>query len=162
MIALGDLLLKKKCTPAFSPNSLICGLSNGGNTSVGIKHQESVFSMSYRINICKCNIGDRIIWEKLRCGWGGVQVQHPTACFLAFSVGILYFIQYGLFLSGPNKAGLGSNLVYSVPNRQIYHALLHYLLSEGKSGKESKSKQSVYHLFWYQWSCTVHYRTANL
>lgn len=86
-----------------------------------------------------------------------MRVQDPSAYFLALCMGILYFIQYGLLISGPNTAGFGSNFVYSIPNRRIYCAVLalscvivHYLLCEGKSGKESKSKQSVYHLFWYQ------------
>lgn len=100
--------------------------------------------MSYRISICKRNTGNGIIWEKLRRGRGGVQVQDPTAYFLALCVGILYFMPCGLLISGPNTAGFGSNFVYSVPSRGIYHAVLalsrvivRYLLYEGKSERKA-------------------------
>lgn len=81
--------------------------------------------------------------EKQRHGRGGVEVQEPSTLQR-------YLILPTVLISGPNKAVFASNFVYSLPARHIHCALLHNFLREGKLGKESESKQSVYHLFWYR------------
>jgi len=141
VVALGDLLLQKYA-PAFSPTSLIFGLPNGGNPSVGAEHQESVFSGSCRRNICKNNTGDRISWEKRRRGRGGVQ--HPTALRSPW----VFDTSYSTGRAFPAPTRRVWVLALRILRRKdgVGRALVRASRCEGKSGKESKRQRSVCHL----------------